>query len=150
VDACVGGEKQRSLDALFYFPHPAEVDQESAVDAEESFAFKLLLKAIKASGSGPEPSLIARQPDIVVVSLGEADLAGVEENPSIFPQGDDPAGERAGVSGAEQGITRGRPEGGMPAGRPKGKQHTNHLSSGEDRADRDRDRGAEEGHEDLR
>ncbi|HYZ56574.1 MAG TPA: hypothetical protein VE733_24185, partial [Streptosporangiaceae bacterium] len=58
VGACVGGEKQRPLDALLYFPHPAEVDQKSAVDAEESLVFKLLLKAIKASGSGPEPSLI--------------------------------------------------------------------------------------------
>jgi hypothetical protein len=85
VGACTGGEEQRSLEALLYFPYSAEVDQESAVDAEESLVFELLFEVIETSGSRQEPSLIARQPDIVVVSLGEANLTGVEENPSIFP-----------------------------------------------------------------
>jgi hypothetical protein len=71
------------------------------VDAEEALVFELLFKAIQAPGGGQESSLIARQPDIVVVSLGEANLVGVEENPSIFPQCDDPTRKGAGVSGVE-------------------------------------------------
>ena len=45
------------------------------MNAEESLAFQLLFKAIETPGSGKESSLVAHQPDIVVVNLGEADLS---------------------------------------------------------------------------
>jgi hypothetical protein len=49
---CVGGQEQRPLETLFYFPHPAEVDQEPAVDPEESLVLQLLLEVIETTGRG--------------------------------------------------------------------------------------------------
>src|SRR5262245_53784896 len=99
VAARVGDEQQRSLEALLHLAHAAEIDQETAVDAQESPVLELLFEAVEAAGGGQEPSLIAHQPDLVVVGLGEADLPGVEENPPIVAHGDDPARQLAGRDG---------------------------------------------------
>ena len=50
VGACVGGDEQRSLEALLYLPDSAEIDQEPAVYAEESLAFELLCKPVETTG----------------------------------------------------------------------------------------------------
>src|SRR5207302_1460876 len=109
------------LEAEFYLPDPAEIDKEPAVDAEESLAFELLFKPVKAASGSPQHPLIGFQPDIVAVSLSEADLARVEHDPPVVPHGDHSVWERAGMRGAEEGVVRTLPEGGIPARRTKGK-----------------------------
>lgn len=98
VGARVGGENQGSLEAALYFSYAAEVDQKSAMSAEESLSLELLFKAIEATGGGQESSLIARQPDIVVVGLGITNFPRMQENPSIFSGGYYPARQRTGRS----------------------------------------------------
>jgi hypothetical protein len=102
VGAGVGMEKQRSLEALLNLSYPVQVDKEAAVDAEESLIVEFLLKAIEAPGSGQQPSLVAHQPDIVAVNLGEADLGWLEQNPSILPQGHNSPCDAVRASGAER------------------------------------------------
>src|SRR5215470_16968840 len=50
VGARVGGDEQRSLEALLHLPDPADIDQEPAVYAEESLAFELLCQPVEATG----------------------------------------------------------------------------------------------------
>ena len=73
VAARVGGRKQGSLESGLDFPHPAEVDQEPAVDADESLVRELLLQPVETAGRGQEPAPVGDQPDVVAVGLGEAD-----------------------------------------------------------------------------
>ena len=46
------------------------------MDPQEALVLELLFEMIKAAGRGLQAYLIAGQPDIVVVRLCEADLAG--------------------------------------------------------------------------
>jgi hypothetical protein len=101
----VGSKVHGSLEALLYLPHPAKVDQEPAVDPQEALVLELLLEMIEAADRGLQASPIAGQPDIVVVRLCEADLAGVEQYPSALPRGDNPARQRLGAAGADQRFT---------------------------------------------
>src|SRR5579875_4083974 len=75
VGAGVGVEEQRPLEALLDFPYPAQVDEEPAVDAQESLVCELPFQVVEAPGSGQEPSLVAHQPDVVAVGFGETDLS---------------------------------------------------------------------------
>lgn len=124
------------------------------MDAEKSLAFKLPFKAIEAPGSGQEPSLIAHEPDIVVISLGEANLGWLQENPSVLPEGQNPARGGAGGSGAGHHVARcgpgAEPGREMPVRGSEREQRPDDLSPGAHRAYRDWDGRAEEGHEDLR
>jgi hypothetical protein len=98
VGAGVRGQEQRPLEALLDLPDPAQVDEEAAVDPEEPLVRELLLEAVEASGGGQEPSLVAGEPDVVVVGLGETDLPRIEQDPPVLPLRDDPAGQRAGTA----------------------------------------------------
>ena len=99
VGARVGGDEQRSLEALFDLPDSAEIDQKPAVYAEESLSFELLRKPVETTSGCPQQSLIGLQPDGVAVSLGEANLARVEHDPPVVPHGDHSVRESAGVRG---------------------------------------------------
>ncbi len=59
VRANVGDEEQRALEALFDLSHPAEIDQEPAVDPQEAFGLQLLLKIVEALSGGLHPPLVA-------------------------------------------------------------------------------------------
>lgn len=152
VGAGVGVEIEQSLEALLNFSYTVQVDKEPAVDAEESLALKLPFKSVEASGCGQEPSMVAHQPDMIVVGLREADLGRIQQNPPVLPQAHHPAmgGSGAGISGVGDGVARCDPWGQLAVGRSEREQRTDNLSSRADRVYRDREGSAEEGHEDLR
>src|SRR5690242_21362085 len=98
----VGGEEQRSLEARFYLPDAAEIDQEPAVDAEEPLAFELLFEPVEATTGSPQRSSICPQPNIVAVDLGIANLARIEHDPPPVPHSAHAAGDRACLPGGEE------------------------------------------------
>ena len=114
----VGGEEQRSLEARFYLPDSADIDQEPAVDAEEPLAFELPFAAGRGHEWQPAAILDRSSAKHVAVGLGEANLARIEHDPPLVPHSDHAAGERA-RRGIKERIVRAPPKGGFPPGEPK-------------------------------
>src|SRR5215204_1218664 len=59
-------------------PNATEVDEESAVDAQELAAGELLLEPVDAAHRGLQASLVGDEPDVVAVRLRETDLGSAQ------------------------------------------------------------------------